>query len=668
MLPTAGAIRGANLRSGSSLAFAAVAPRLLAAALLVALLPFSGCRDRDSATADWDEARWLGSVRFADVTSRAGIARATPTYDAAVGDVDGDSLPDLYVGNHAAGAVLLRNQGDGTFRDVLPDSGIEPRGDQHGAGWADYDNDGRLDLYVSLGAGRGIARKANRLYRNAGNGRFTDLAAEATATDPEGRSRSVAWLDVDLDGRLDLVLANFASPNRLYLNRGDGRFEDVSQAYGLAELSATRVTWADYDADGFPDLLFGGTPRGMRLMHNDGGARFRDVTRAVGLDGAGAVQGMGFGDYDNDLDLDLALSHGADFTEGVVDDGAGTLRFAFFAHDEPAGFDFETDADAPGVEVELYENGAPITPERIRCGSGTTPGHRLLCAGGAGFPATSEEAPTFIIWRESLERRDCEGCPARRLWHLRWQGHGDHHLSGLVRGAGHAVPIGLQTHVPRGASLWRWEDGTFVRDIDTRDGLPAEAAVNGQAVQWADVDADGWLDLYLVDSGVDGAGSQNVLLLNDAGWRFVAVPESAGASPDSGAGRGVGAHFLDFDHDGRLDLLLTNGWGAPPFDRGPYRLLHNQTEGGHWLVVGLRGRASNRDGLGARIEVESCGERRMRYQNGGTSYFSQSVTPAHFGLGACDGIDAIRILWPSGRSQELRDVAVDTRIEVEEPE
>jgi len=242
------------------------------AVVLVAAAALYACQGDGSSAPD--ESVRIARLRFDDVTTRAGIARDAPTYDAAVGDVDGDGLPDIYVGNHGTGAVLLRNQGDGTFRDILPTSGMDPRGDQHGAGWADYDNDGHLDLYVSVGAGRGLATKANRLYRNTGQGGFADRAADAGATDPNGRSRSLAWLDVNRDGWLDLVLANFASPNRLYLNRGDGTFEDVSEASGIAALSATRIAWADYDADGFPDLLLSGTPQGLRLLRNEEGARF----------------------------------------------------------------------------------------------------------------------------------------------------------------------------------------------------------------------------------------------------------------------------------------------------------------------------------------------------------------------------------------------------------
>lgn len=635
------------------------------AGLGLVLLVATACSRSDGARAD--EEAWLKAVRFEDATVAAGIDRATQTYDAAIADFDDDSWLDLYIGNHASGAVLLRNQHDGTFRDVLPGSGITPGGDQHGTGWADFDRDGHLDLYVALGAGRGLATKSNRLYRGDGNGRFEDVTARSGAIDPTGRSRAMAWLDVDRDGDVDLMVTNWASPNRLFLNRGDGTFDDVSEAWGIAALSGTRIAWGDYDGDGFPDVLLSGTPKGLRLLHNDAGTRFTDETRAAGLEPMkDPIQGMAFGDYDNDGDLDIAVSHGADFDENVVKDQAGTLRFAFFAHEDPSGFDFTTSSDATGVELELYENGSPVAPDRIRCGRDNPASPHFTCPATAVESAGQSETPAFLVWRDRDEQRDCDTCPARQLWHLRWSGRGDHHLSGIVHTAQDATPVGLRPNVQRGAALWRNDGGVFVRDLDGQHGLPGAARVNGQAVQWADVDADGWLDLYLVDSGVDGAPGSSLLLLNDRGRRFVAVPASAGATPDSGAGRGVGAHFFDYDRDGRLDLFLTNGWGAPPFDRGPYRLLHNVGTTGHWLAFTLRGHASNRDGLGAVVLVDACGQRQMRYQNGGTSYFSQSIVPVYFGLGTCETADTVEIQWPSGKRQTLRDVSTDQHMQVEE--
>jgi hypothetical protein len=642
---------------------------------LVALVLIAGAAAcRDSGPPPIDDAR-LARVRFEDVTQAAGIARNAPTYDAAVADFDHDGRIDLYVGNHGTGAVLLHNEGDGTFRDVIATSGIDPGGDQHGTGWADFDGDGALDLYVSVGAGRGLATKANRLYRGDGKGHFNDVAVAAGAIDPTGRSRALAWLDVDRDGDADLVLANYASPDRLYLNRGDGTFEDASERVGLASFSGTRLAWADYDGDGYPDLLLGGTAKNLRLLRNEDGKSFRDVTHEAGLDVPGnSVQGMAFGDYDGDGDLDLALTYGADFADGVVDDGAGALRFAFFAHDEPGGFDFVVDAGEPAVQAELYENGSPVAPDRIRCGNEAVASPRFTCSSGvAATAAAPREGPSFLLWRDPGEQRACPTCALQQTWHLRWQGKGDHHLSGLVRKAARPVSVALQTDVPRGTSIWSNDGGVFTRRMATGDGLPAETAVNGQAVQWGDVDADGWLDLYLVDSGSEGAASRNVLLLNVAsrgavgGRGFVAVPSSSGATPDSGAGRGVAAHVFDYDGDGRLDLFLTNGWGAPPFDRGPYRLLRNATDGGgHSILLTLHGAAEAPYALGAWITVAACGRILTRYDNGGTSWYSQAITPVHVGLGDCDRVDGVEIQWPSGRTQTLRDLAVDQRIDVSE--
>src|SRR5690606_13153894 len=135
------------------------------ATLVVALISASGCASEDEAPSA-SLANALAVIRFRDVTEAAGIARAAPTYDAVVADFDRDGASDLYVGNHGAGAVLLRNRGDGTFEDVTATSGLATGGDQHGAAAGDFDGDGDLDLYVSVGAGRGTIEKANRLYRN----------------------------------------------------------------------------------------------------------------------------------------------------------------------------------------------------------------------------------------------------------------------------------------------------------------------------------------------------------------------------------------------------------------------------------------------------------------------------------------------------------------------
>jgi len=602
---------------------------------------------------------------FVDVTAQAGITRNSPTYDAAIGDFDGDGHPDVYVGNHGAGAVLLRNLGDGRFADVLSGSGIEPGGDQHGSAWTDIDNDGRLDLVVALGAGRGLGTKQNHLYHNLGGGRFEDVAASAGTGDLRGRSRSVASFDFDGDGWLDIVNANMGSPSRLFLNRHDGTFEDVSERAGLAALPATRVAWADFDGDGRPDLLLSGTPQGLRLLHNDDGRRFVDVTDSSGLGSrSGWLAGMTIGDYDNDGILDVYVTIGTEFSDVVHDEQDDRVTFAFFARDVPSGIDFETPAAGADVDAELYENGAPVAPDRVRCGTGPQPtASRFTChsaeAGAAAKPATPLG---FALWREVDAVRRCADCPPVDVWHLRWIGSGDHHLTGVLRGARHATAIGFQGELHRGGELFHGLSGGHFEHVRG----PEHQDANGQAAQWADIDGDGWLDLYVVDSGVDGAGGRNVVCMGDGRGGFLPCQRDTTLSPSSGGGRGSGAHFFDFDGDGRLDLFLTNGWGAPPFDRGPYYLLRNVGPATHWMAFDLEGTRSNRLGLGARITVEACGVRQTRFHNGGADYFSQSMVRPQIGMGRCAGPATVRVRWPSGSVTERHDVPLDGIVHVTE--
>ncbi len=603
---------------------------------------------------------------FVDHAAAAGIARNAPTYDAAIGDFDGDGRPDLYVGNHGTGAVLLRNLGDGRFADVRAEAGIEAGGDQHGTAWTDYDNDGRLDLVIALGAGRGLGTKVNRLYHNEGGGRFVDRGAVSGVADPHGRSRSLASFDFDRDGWLDLLFVNYASPNRLFRNRHDGTFEDVSDRVGVAAWSGARGTWTDIDGDGYPDLLLSGTPRGPRLLHNEGGERFVDVTEASGLGSMpGTVAGMAFGDFDNDGVLDLYVSIGTDFHDTVNDEG-DHVTFAFFAHDAPDGFDFEAaDGVTTGIDADLFENGVPVAPERARCGA-TMPfrsSHMecpLEAASSAGMP---DDGTGFFIWHDPAPRVRCPGCALTTEWHLRWRGSGDHHLSGTLRGAAKPVPVALLSSDPRGGRLYRGRPGGGFMPMASS---VARHGANGQAVQWADLDGDGWLDLYVVDSGVDGRGGRNVVCMNDGSGGFPQCRADTSASPPSGGGRGSGAHPFDFDGDGRLDIFLTNGWGAPPFDRGPYYLLRNEGAPHHWLVVDLVGTRSNRPGLGAWLTLAACGLRQTRFYTGGPNYFSQSIVPPYFGVGTCDQPAELKVRWPSGVESERHQVALDRVVQVTE--
>lgn len=599
-------------------------------------------------------------VAFVDATADAGLERVTSAYDASVGDFDDDGDLDLYVGNHEHSAVLMINEG-GTFVDRIESSGMNALGDQHGTAWTDFDNDGRLDLYVGLGAFRGTGRKANRLYRNVGGAGF-ELDTGAT-DDPVGRARAVASLDYDGDGFLDLAVFNHATPSRLYRNDGRGGFGDVSEQTGLLEHSAEAAIWGDYDRDGDPDLFLMQGPQGARLLRNESGERFVDVTDDVGIDRWGSVGGGAFGDYDNDGDLDLFVSVGWSYVPHAWANGEGTIRFSVFGDTSPRGFDFESESDT--VEVELFQKGSPAKPEQLHCGrKGRPEGHVFSCGGD---DAVSKEPPKvdvgFTLWREPETKRACDSCPPIHTWHLRWTGIGDWHESGTIRGGFRPAVVGIPTGLPRGGFLYRNDGGVFERIAPP--GL--EPDVNGQGVAWLDANGDGWLDLYVVDAGADGAPSRSQLFLGRDGQAFDRVDEDSGATPEIREGRPVSVQPADFDGDGRVDLFLANGWGSPPFNRGPYRFLQNVSPPTHWVEVDLEGEVSNGPGLGAWVDVEACGLQQARYHDGRRSILSQSIVNPRFGLGSCDRIDRLTVRWPSGETTELHGLEVDRVQTVREP-
>jgi hypothetical protein len=594
-------------------------------------------------------------VRFIDVTAAAGLTRRSPTYDAVVADFDGDGAIDLYVGNHGAGAVLLRNRGDGTFEDVLPASGIDQDGDQHGAGAGDFDHDGDPDLYVSLGAGRGLVEKANRLYRNEGGLRFREVAAVSGATDPRGRSRAVAWLDYDRDGALDLLLANYATPTRLLRNR-EGAFVDVTTDVGITG-DGHHIAWSDIDADGFPDVAVA-TSEGLKLFRNEGGKRFVEHTAAAGLQPfVNRANAIAFGDFDRDGAVDLYLGAGTAFQDAVVESD-DELRFGFFAGDDPRGFDFTAVGAEPSFA--LFHNGTAVEAAGVHCGAAAaTGGPALRCPSDAAAHDGQPAGDGFALWRD---RDD----PKR--WHLRWSGAGDHHLSGIVRGARAPAPVGLRARLAGGGALLRNDGRGHFTAVPAR---PLADGANVLAATWADVDGDGWLDLYVVDGGVEGAGGRNRLYANveagDGERALLRLPDETGATPARGGERGAAAHFFDYDRDGGLDVLLLEGAAVPPFDQGPYRLLHNESPRRHFLSLQLSGDASNRDGLGAWVEVAACERKWRAFHDGGMGPTSQSAAPLHFGLGDCGAPAQVTIDWPSGVRQVIQDVAIDREVRVAEP-
>ncbi|HEV3167738.1 MAG TPA: VCBS repeat-containing protein, partial [Isosphaeraceae bacterium] len=286
--------------------------------------------------------RNLGAGKFEDVTDRAGVGFRGFTNGVAVADVNNDGSPDLYLANFGPN-VLYLNNGDGTFRDATAGSGLACGVWSSAAAFLDYDGDGRLDLYVScygqwtyegkhpfcgdlerkihtVCSPTTIVPERHFLFRNRGNGTFEDTTRSAGILRQDGRGMGVVAADLNRDGRIDLFVANDLCPNFLFLNKGDGKFEDVSEASGAAcseageNQSGMGVDIEDLTGDGLPELVVSHY-RGeyCALYRNLDGANFQDVSAAAGIvkDSLPYVGwGCALADFDNDGQPDLMVVNG----------------------------------------------------------------------------------------------------------------------------------------------------------------------------------------------------------------------------------------------------------------------------------------------------------------------------------------------------------------------
>ncbi len=540
---------------------------------------------------------------------------------------------------------------------------------------ADFDGDGFEDIFFTLSDDG----SKNLLYRSNGAGAgapisFTEVAVEAgvaEGNDAANASANALWFDADNDGDQDLLVLRFGQ-NLLFLNRGadaEGkvRFDDVTLAAGLGPLYLNCIVAIafDYDLDSDLDLFLGNyfapvnlfdpeTPRffpesfetadnggGMTVFRNDGvgereaapegrkrevapegrkrgvapeGRRwntphFTDVTDQVGIRLSGWTLDLGHADADHDGDDDLYVA--ADF----------------------------------GTDTFLRNNGAGAD-------------------GTVTFTDVSEEAI---------------GIDTKKGMNVDW---GDFDRDGLYDVY---VTNITDEYMKEGNFLWQNLGDLKFADVARETGTHATGW--GWAGKFFDADNDGWLDLYVVNGWVSQSKNprDNYVLdifnlivnpeidLADArnwppmgsktlsGYQSSSLFHNRGGVFDDIAGRhgvdsiedGRGIAVADFDHDGRLDLFVTNS-GKPPF------LWHNvQPTGRHWLQLVLEGRKSNRDAVGARLWLHAGGEVSTSFVNGGNGFASQSSRRVHFGLKDGKVIDKLVVAWPSGEQQTFTGLSVD---------
>ena len=486
-----------------------------------------------------------------------------------------------------------------------------------GAGcvWFDYDNDGQPDLYVVNGRPLDDAMHPyplkqkpappphNHLYHNDGNGHFTDVTDKA-GLNPDMYSMAVAAADYDNDGFVDLLVTAYGK-TILYHNDGNGHFTDVTAKSGISvEGWAISSTWLDYDKDGCLDLFVG------RYVKFD--PKYRAFYAADNYPGPLDYEGETNKLYHNncngtftDVSEKSGISNYIGRTMGVTaaDFDGDGWDDIYVANDRTENF--------------LFRNKHDGTFEEIGNDSGT--------AYGQNGESTSSMGPVFA---------DIEGRGALDLWVS------DGHYNRMLRNSGKL---------------------TF-EDIGAGNGV---SQANAQYVSWGtslyDFDNDGLLDLLIFHGGLIHLIPQEHTVFKGLGnARFADVSETAGSVINE---RTVarGACFADYDNDGKVDAFLVN-LGA----KG--KLVHNvSTDTGHWLAIKLVGTKSNRDGIGAKVEIFAGAKHELQERVAGSGYLSQNEGRLHFGLGATALVDKIVVRWPSGREQTLEKQAVDRVLTIEEP-
>ena len=467
--------------------------------------------------------------------------------------------------------VLYRNNGDGTFTDTGPESKTGDTGYGMGCTAADYDNDGDQDLYVTNYG-------PNVLYQNNGDGTFAD-ATEQAVVGASQWSTSTAFFDYDNDGVIDLYVTNYVDFTVETNKVCGGYVRTNSQGY-RAIIEATRSHCAPLEYGGVPDVLY----------HNNGDGTFADVSVAAGIDDP---SGKGLGvvalDYDGDGDQDLFVAN--DGTPNFLYQNLGDGTFENAALKKGVAYNGVGESEAGmGVDFGDYDNDSDFD---------------------------------LFVANFSYETN----------------------------------------------TLYR-NEGVFFKDVTAAAGLadPSHRFL-GFGTNFLDYDNDGDLDLYvanghvqdkiaLFQSGVEYM-QEHQLFRNDGGGSYA---EASSISGEWFLHKQIsrGAAFGDYDGDGDVDVLVTNCGGEA-------KLVRN--DGGNrenWLMVRTMGTHSNRDGIGTRVRVVAEGLEQVRQVRSGSSYLTASDPRLHFGLSHRTRIDLVEVRWPSGLVQRLEQVPVNQVLVIEE--
>lgn len=524
----------------------------------------------------------------------------------AIGDINNDGLADIYLTGNMVSSRLYLNKGGMRFEDITESAGVGTDRWAYGASMVDIDNNGYLDIYVSVSGPpwTKAEQRANLLFLNNGDGTFREAAAAYHIADTSF-STHAAFLDYDRDGYLDLYLLNndpagFArgeadmhpagirsespvSYDRLYRNNGDGTFADVSKKAGILQTVGfgLGVVVTDLNRDGWPDIYVSNdeTPNDVVYVNNGDGT-FTDKAGAWLKHTSFAGMGVDVADFNNDGWFDVLQTDMVPEDLSARKRVTGALTYSAFMEFSSRGFRHDYSTNALQLNNGVTRDGDVILSEISQL---------------AGV------AHTGWTW-----------CPL--FVDLDNDGYKDIHIT---------------TGYPKAVIDYDYQTRMFGIRQDTN--RQRQLALLEQ--------------LYAYDT-------PNYVFRNEGDLTFSNQTHAWGLDRPSFS---YGAAYGDLDNDGRLDMVVNN------IDATAF-VYHNVGASGdtnHYLGIKLDGESPNKRGLGATLTLRAGGRRQYLYHSPFRGYQSTMDDRAHFGLGAAERVDSLDVLWPDGRYQLLTDLPVD---------
>ncbi len=602
-------------------------------------------------------------IQFTNVTNDIGLkSNASWKYGGpSIADFNGDGIYDFLVSHHDEfPAELWYGSKAGPLR---PYAESVQNGDVHGAAPGDYDGDGDVDLIVSVGGGNGTTPRPPRLFRND-NGQFIDVTEGSGIENLGARGRSVRWIDIDLDGDLDLLhivarqIPGETGPrNTVFENIGGGKFE-FRESHGVQQIEAERVLVTDFDNDNISDLILF---EPLSLWRGTGSFTYENVTQNLlpaDFDGAEFITAVADADFDNDGDRDIYLARGKTYYQ--------TANNSVDFNEATGRLDLRDEGNESHDGISFY---APDAIELSRFWHWRR-AKGLVLPVYLGATKTRVDTPVEAI---NITQEMAQGFPEKtdqNGWYLGYMGNNEWRLEWRLIGNAAWDVRATINGVSRIEPDWKPQDYNNVSDIllENKNGkfvdisaqLPKETRDSNWGVTHGDFDNDGYEDFFVYRFGKLSQRVPDLLLRNNAGKGFDVSTSHQAYVAGTEAHGDMGAAF-DYNLDGRIDLL--NG----DDDRGKWNFYKNETTStGNYLLVRLGYSDDFVDPLAATVTVVTPdGMQQVKDVGSAGAVHSQSLlSTLHFGLGGADKATRITVRWRDGTEKTLENIDVNQVIDV----